>query len=113
MVCDTRLKPAQTIAERAAEIRKATQAIDGLLGRGKANVVIGKDGAVAFTGIPDNVRDGLTDACVYRAIMARGSHAAKQAIVKAEQMSGRSVNKKVVAAGRHSHDGGQTWHNRG
>ena len=113
MVCDTQLKPQQTVAQRAAEIRKAAGKIDALLAAGKANAVVGKNGSIAFSGIPDSVRDGLTDACVYRRIMASGSHAAKQASGKAERLAGRTVDKKVVATGVHSHDGGKTWHPRG
>jgi hypothetical protein len=113
MPCDTRLKPRQTISERAKEIREAGKKIDELLTKGKVDVVIGEDGAVAFNKIPDDVRDGMTDACIYRAIMSRGGFAAKQAIVKAEQRSGRSINKQTVAQGVHSHDGGRTWHGRG
>lgn len=114
MVCDTKLKPRQTVADRAREIREAGKKIDLLLAAGKAKVVVDKrTGAVAFVGIPDDVRDGLTDACVYRRIMSSGSTKAKLAIAQGERLAGRAVDKKVVANGTHSHDGGQTWHGRG
>lgn len=113
MPCNTRLKPRQTVSQRAAEIRKAGERIDALLAGGRVKATVGKQGGIAFVGIPDDVRDGMTDACVYRAIMARGSHAAKLAITKAERLAGRTVDKKVVASGTHSHDGGQTWHAKG
>lgn len=113
MPCNTRLKPRQTVSQRAAEIRKAGERIDALLAAGRVKATVGKQGGIAFTGIPDDVRDGMTDACVYRAIMARGSHAAKLAIAKAEKLAGRAVDKKVVASGLHSHDNGETWHPRG
>lgn len=113
MPCDTVLKPEQTLAERAAEVRKAGQRIDAMLANGRVKAVVGKNGAITFVGIPDEVRDGLTDACAYRRIMMSGSHAAKQAIIKAERLAGRSVDRAVVAAGIHSHDGGQTWHPKG
>lgn len=113
MPCATRLKKGQTIAQRAAELRKRGEQIDKMLGAGRVGVKIGPQGAVVFTGIPEDVRDGMTDACVYRAIMARGSHAAKMAIAKAERLAGRAVDRKVVSQGVHSHDGGQSWHPKG
>jgi hypothetical protein len=42
--------------------------------------------------------------------MASGFALAKLAIMKAEQLAGRTVDRKVVAQGTHSHDGGRTWH---
>jgi hypothetical protein len=113
MPCNTQLKPRQTVAERMREVRKATARIDALLAAQKVKVKVGKKGGVVFIGIPDEVRDGMTDACVYRAIMAKGSHASRQAIVKAEHLAGRAVDRKVVATGLHSHDGGATWHGKG
>jgi len=110
MPCNTRLKPQQTMAERALEVRKAGERIDKLLALGSAKVKVDKrTGGVVFVGIPDDVRDGLTDACVYRRIMSSGSHKAKQAIMQAERLAGRAVDKKAVATGLHSHDGGATW----
>lgn len=113
MPCNTKLKKGQSIAQRAAELRKRGQQIDGMLAGGRVGVKVGPQGAVVFTGIPEDVRDGMTDACVYRAIMARGSHQAKLAIAKAERLAGRAVDKRVVGAGLHSHDGGATWHPKG
>ena len=113
MPCNSKLKVNQTVAQRALEVRKAGERIDALLAGGRVQVKIGRQGAIAFIGIPDAVRDGLTDACVYRAIMARGTHGARQAIVKAERLAGRAVDKKTVASGVHSHDGGATWRPRG
>jgi hypothetical protein len=113
MPCNTKLKKGQTIAQRAAELRKRGEQVDKLLAAGRVSATVGKQGGIAFVGIPEDVRDGMTDACVYRAIMARGSHQAKMAIAKAERLAGRAVDKKVVAAGLHSHDNGHTWHPRG
>jgi hypothetical protein len=113
MPCDRKLKKGQTVSERAAELRKRGEQVDRLLAGGRVGVKIGPQGGVTFTGIPEDVRDGMTDACVYRAIMARGSHQAKMAIAKAERLAGRTVDKKVVASGLHSHDGGASWHPKG
>ena len=114
MPCDrVRLSPEQTLAQRAAQIRKAGMAIDALIAGGQVRVKVGPQGAITFTGIPDDTRVGITDACVYRRIMTSGTHAAKQAIVKAERLAGRAVDKKVVGVGVHSHDGGRTWGPKG
>lgn len=114
MPCDTiRSTPKQTVAERMAEVRSASARIAALLAAKKVQVKIGSQGAVAFIGIPDQDRVGMTDACIYRRIMASGTHGAKMAIAKAEQLAGRTADKKVIAQGVHSHDGGQTWHPKG
>lgn len=110
MPCDTRLKPRQTIQQRADEVRRAVGKIQARLIDGRAKVVIGPQGAVAFTGIDDVERDGVTDACAYRRIMVSGSALARAAIAKAEMLSGRSIDRTAVAQGHHSHDGGATWH---
>lgn len=111
MPCDSiRKTPQQTLAERAREIRAAGAKIDKMLAANQAKVRVDKKtGGVVFSGIPDGIRDGMTDACIVRAIMARGSHAARQAIVKAERLAGRQVDKKAILAGLHSHDSGKTW----
>lgn len=109
MPCDTRLKPRQSISQRKADIIKARQSLDrGLLTR-KIKPVIGPQGGITFTGWTEDDRDGVTDACAYRQIMMHGSALARAEIARAEQMSGRTVNKQIVAQGVHSHDGGQTW----
>ena len=110
MACDTRLKPSQTISERATEVREAVTRLAAALAAGRVQVKIGANGVPVFTGWDEQSRDGITDACAYRRIMATGSALARMAIAKAEQMSGRAVNKQAVAAGHHRHDGGQTWH---
>lgn len=110
MVCDTKLKPKQTIQERAKEIREATERLASALATGRVKVTVGQQGAIAFSNWNADERDGVTDACAYRRIMATGSALAKMTIAKAEQIAGRSVNRQVVGQGAHSHDGGQTWH---
>jgi hypothetical protein len=113
MPCDTKLKPQQTIQERADEIRRALSGLDQLLKMRMVKPVIGPQGAIAFAGWSDENRNGVTDACAYRRIMATGSALAKAEIARAEQLSGRSVNRQIVGQGVHSHDGGNTWHRKG
>jgi hypothetical protein len=111
MPCDTPRRQ-QTIGERALEVRAAIAALDRALLRRQVRVVVGPQGAIAFTGWGAQERNGVTDACAYRRIMATGSTLAKLEIMKAEQLAGRSVDRSVVNAGTHSHDGGQTWNGR-
>jgi hypothetical protein len=108
MVCETRLRPRQTAAERSSEIRRAIDQLSQGLASGRIRAKVGPQGAIAFDGW--NERDGITDACAYRKIMASGSSAAKLSIAKAEQIAGRTVDRKVLTQGFHSHDGGDTWH---
>lgn len=110
MPCDTRLKPRQTIKQRVEEVRAVVAKIATALATGRVTAKIGPTGGIAFIGLTDEVRDGVTDACAYRQIMRTGSALAKQALVRAEILAGRSVDKTAIAHGHHSHDGGQTWH---
>jgi hypothetical protein len=109
MPCDTRLKARQTISQRADEVRKMTERLSAGLASGRYKAVVSRQGAIAFAGLTEAERDGVTDACAYRRIMSSGSQAAKLAIMRAEQLAGVSVNRQVVAAGIHSHDGGRSW----
>lgn len=109
MACDTMRLPQQTPAERIIEVRKAVSIVADLVAKQRVRVKVGPQGAITFDGIPDADRARMTDACIYRGIMRSGSAAAKLAIQRAEQMAGRTVDRKVVTNGVHSHDGGQTW----
>jgi hypothetical protein len=110
MPCDTRLKKGQSISQRADEIRKVVARLSQGLLSGAVKVKIGPQGAIAFQGLSETERDGVTDACAYRRLMSTGSALAIQAIARAEQLAGRSIDKRVVASGIHSHDGGITFH---
>jgi len=107
MPCDTKLRLNQSLKERMAEVKAALLRLEASLRAGGVRVSIGPNGAVAFVGWKD--RDDVTDVCAYRTLAAENSWALKQAVMRAEQMSGRKVNVNAVAAGFHSHDGGQTW----
>jgi len=113
MPCDSRLKRGQTISQRAEEVRRVVKTIDSFLVRGIVKMKVGPQGAVVFVGIPEDERDGVTDACIYRRIMATGTGLAKAAIARAEAMSGRTVDRQIVASGLHSHDGGISFHGKG
>ena len=113
MPCDTMRLPEQTMAQRMTEVRTAVQQIDAMLAARKIGVRVGPQGAVTFTGLSDADRRRMTDACIYRRIVQSGTAAAKMAIARAEQVSGRTISKAVVANGVHSHDGGASWHAKG
>jgi hypothetical protein len=111
MSCDLwvqRARDAAEAAQRAAELKKKTEALSKAIEAGKVRVKVGPQGAVAFEGWVD--RGPITDACAYRRLMSSGSALAKAKIAGAEQAAGVKVNRKVVASGVHSHDGGKTWH---
>lgn len=111
MACETyRRTPNQTLTERKAEVKKVIYDINSLIAAGKVKPVVDRlTGAIAFQGFDPFLRDGVTDACVYRALMVSGSSLTKAKIAQAETMAGRGVNKQALAAGMHSHDGGQTF----
>jgi|SRR5215472_2393542 len=111
MACDTRLKPRQTIQERAREVRAAMERLAAALRQGRVQVIVDRaSGAVAFTGWDDTSRDGITDACAYRALARSGSPLFQQLLARAQQMAGRTVDPRAIAQGVHSHDGGKSWH---
>jgi hypothetical protein len=110
MPCDRRLKRGQTIQQRANEIKKVVSTVSSGLVSGKIKPKIGPQGQITFTGLADNERDDVTDACMYRRLLATGSPMALAAIQRAEMLAGRSVDRTLVAQGAHSHDGGRTWH---
>ncbi len=110
MPCDTRLKPRQTIQERAAEVRKVIERLAAGLVAGRVTVKVGPQGAIAFDGLTVDERDGVTDACAFRRLMVSGSALARAKVEGAIRLSGRAVNRQAIGQGAHSHDGGTTWH---
>jgi hypothetical protein len=109
MVCETRLRPQQTLAARKEEIRRMVARLSEGLASGRIKAVVGPQGAIAFAGLTETERDGVTDACAYRQLMITGSPLARAAIARAEALAGQSVDRRVLAQGIHSHDGGATW----
>jgi hypothetical protein len=112
MSCDRKLKAGQSITQRKDEILRAVDRLQKGLAAGTVKAKIGPQGSIAFVGLSEADRAGITDACAYRRIMVSGSALARAAIVRAEQMSGRTIDKQVIGQGVHSHDGGRTWHDK-
>lgn len=113
MPCDAVRKPAQTISQRADEVRRAVTSLDALLKKRRVQVRVGPQGAVAFIGWEEKDRDGVTDACAFRRLMVSGSALAKAEIARAEQMAGRGADRRIIGQGVHSHDGGMSWNAKG
>jgi urocanate hydratase len=108
MPCDTKLAENQTLTERTTQIDAALKRLEAALLAGRVSIGIAGNGAVAFKTWND--RDGVSDVCAYRTLASGNSWALRQAVAKAEALSGRKVNPHAVAAGHHSHDGGKSWH---
>jgi hypothetical protein len=110
MPCDTRVKRGQTLQQRATEVRDVVARIAKRIVSGQVRIKVGPTGGVALEGVTEAERDDVTDACIYRRVMATGSVLEKMAFQRAEQLAGRSVDRQSLAHGHHSHDGGHTWH---
>ena len=104
MPCTTNPNLTQT---QKADQQSALARLGAGLAAGTVQVVIGTAGGIAFKGWTDN--RGVSDLCAYRALTAANSAPLRKALARAEAMSGRKVNAQALAAGMHSHDGGNTW----
>lgn len=111
MVCDTILRARQTLTERKSEVKRAVDGLNSLLAVGRVKAKVGPQGAIAFEGWGAAERDGVSDACAYRTLMASPltSSLTRMKIAAAEQAAGVTVNRQVIGQGVHSHDGGASW----
>lgn len=107
MACMTALSQGQTLTQRMSQVEQALKRLEQYIQTGTVRIGIGTNGAIVFQGWKD--RDGISDVCAFNSLRATNSWVLRQAILKAEGMSGRKVNPKAIAAGVHSHDGGKTW----
>jgi hypothetical protein len=108
--CDTKIwDPSQSLSERKAEVKRIIDLVAREIVAGRVVPKVGAQGAIAFAGLTNEMRGGVSDACVLRRILATGSAMAKQQIARAEQLAGRRVDNRAVAGGVHSHDGGASW----
>src|SRR5258705_10840793 len=107
MACIGALQPGQTLQQRMTQVDQALKRLEQYLATGTGRIGIGTNGAITFAGWKD--WDGISDVCAFRSLTATNSWVLRQAVLKAEGMSGRKVNPKAVAAGLHSHDSGKTW----
>lgn len=109
MPCDSILREGETLATRQTAIERALARLEAALQAGRVTVGIAPNGAAVLKGWSKDDRDDITDVCAIRSLTASNSWALRQAVAKAEALSGRKINQKAVAAGFHSHDGGKTW----
>jgi len=107
MPCDYVRSPRQTEADRRREIDETLAELQEALGTNIVTITIGQSGAICFDGWEN--RNGITDVCAYNALSNQDSWELRQAVATAEFQSGLKVNKQAIAAGTHSHDGGQSW----
>ena len=113
MPCEYMRGENQTLTERKAEVKASVEALQRALAAGTVKAKVGPQGAITFTGWNESERAGVTDACAFRRIMVTGSALSRAAIAKAELLAGRSIDKRVIGQGIHSHDGGNSWHSKG
>lgn len=107
--------PCTTIVEKTAESRAlAKRGLDTLkerLASGAASIVIDpRTGAIAFRGW--RASDvGLSDVCAFRRMMSAPEYreTTLKALKAAEKLARRAYSPAALAAGHHSHDGGNTW----
>lgn len=110
MACETRIRRNQTRAQRIKEVQDVATKVERGIASGKVKVTVGKqNGAVTFTGLTNEDRADVTDACIYRRILVSGSAQTRLAIKRAEMIAGRTISGQAVNQ-VHSHDGGITWH---
>lgn len=113
MACDTMRKPNQTLTQRKEEVRKTVQTLEQFLASKQVTPLVGKNGAITFNGWSPENKNGVTDACAYRILMATGNAFTRMQIAKAEMLAGKRVSLQAIGNGGdglHSHDGGNSWH---
>jgi hypothetical protein len=106
MPCLSTPRKGQTLQARISQVDAALKRLTQYLTTGRVTIGIAPNGAVSFNGWKD--RDDVSDVCAYRAMAAENSFALRQAVARAEALSGRKVNAAAVAQGWHTHDG-QNW----
>jgi hypothetical protein len=109
MSCERKLRRGQSISQRKEEIKTAVEKLTAALAKGAVKLKVNKqNGGISFEGLTDLDRDGLTDACAFRRLLATGTSSVKALIMKAEAAAGRSIDAKALAQGLHEHGG--VWH---
>jgi len=103
MACMSALQPNQSLAQRMTQVDQALKRLEQYIQTGTVRIGISPQGAVTFAGWQD--RDGISDVCAFRSMTATNSWVLRQAVLRAEGMSGRKVNLKAIEAGIHTHDG--------
>ena len=104
MPCMT--QPTLSEQQKASQV-EALKRLQRAVGAGSVQVVIGRNGGIAFKGWGAGERSGVSDLCAYR-VLANAPEV-RRAVFRAEAMSGNKLDPRAVASGLHSHDDGATW----
>lgn len=105
------LMKAELSPEQIAARDNALKVLERKLAAKEVTVSISRNGEVAFSGWSEVDRGGLADVCTMRKLMATNSPEFRRAVAAAEARTGMKVNlRQQLASGRHSHDGGHTFH---
>lgn len=78
-------------APESARVKEVTKLVDKLVASGKVKVKVGPDGKVIFEGLPDMTLHQESPEAVIKQLKLYGSPAAKMALQRAEQLSGRRM----------------------
>lgn len=109
MACEAVRTPRQTAAERAREVRDALRALEAALAAGSVQVRLDARGRLRFQGWGEAARAGVNDACAFQALERSQSSALRRAVDREQGARGVKLDRRAIAAGTHTHDGGRTW----
>lgn len=104
MPCMT--QPTLTEQQKASQV-DALKRLQAAIGAGTVQIVVGRNGGIAFKGWAQEARSGVSDLCAYR-VLANAPEV-RRAVFRAEAMSGNKLDPRAIASGLHSHDNGATW----
>jgi hypothetical protein len=104
MPCIT--QPNLTPAQKLAQV-DALKRLQAAVGAGTVQLVVARNGGVAFKGWAAEQREGVSDLCAYRVLA--NTPELRRALARAEVASGNRMDPRALASGLHSHDGGSTW----
>lgn len=95
-ICRRPMTAEEILEAEAARTAAVTETVSKALVAGTVRLQVSARGGIEFSGLGAGLRDGLSDEVIYRNILVNGSASAKAAIARAEQMSGRRVDPKIV-----------------
>lgn len=98
------LTPAQISARD-----NALKVLERKLAAKEVTVVVTRQGTLSFQNWSEVDRGGLADSCAYRALSSANSPEFRRALAAAEARAGVKLDRRLINAGVHSHDGGKTF----
>lgn len=103
------MKP-QLTPEQVKAKENALKTLERRLAAKEVTINVNRQGAVSIVGWSEAERGGVADSCVFRALSAANSPEFRRALAAAEARAGMRVDRRLIASGYHSHDGGKTFH---